>query len=111
MKIDFFITSVEFSIQIVKVTLLEFNLSVCNVVPKLAHYSGDDLVLNMGSQSLRTQRGIASGEINEKFIVRQMETSGSQTRFSVSAFGIQQDYFRDAPRSSNGTAKLIADAG
>ena len=109
-KIDLFITSVEFSIQIVKVTLLEFDLSICNVKPVLAHYDGDNLVLNMGSSGLRTQRGIASGEINEKFTVRHMESSGGKTRFSVSAFGIQQDYFLDTTKVGNGTAKLIADA-
>ena len=109
-KIDLFITSVEFSIQIVKVTLLEFDLSVCNVKPVLAHVSGDNLVLNMGSSSLRTARGIAPQETNEKFTVRQMGPRGSDTRFSVSAFGIQQDYFLPTSKVDNGTSKLIADA-
>jgi Ca2+-binding RTX toxin-like protein len=109
-KIDLFITSVEFSIQIVKVTLLEFNLSVCNVKPVLAHIEGDNLVLNMGSSSLRSARGIASGEINEKFTVRQMGPNGGNTRFSVSAFGIQQDYFLPTGKVNDGTSKLIANA-
>ncbi len=113
-KIDLFITSVEFSIQIVKITLLEFDLSVCNIKPVLAHNetAGDveKIVLNMGSSTLRTQRGIASGEINEKFTVRQMESAGGKTRFSVSAFGIQQDYFLPTAKVGTDKALLIANA-
>jgi Ca2+-binding RTX toxin-like protein len=118
-KIDLFITSVEFSIQIVKVTLLEFKLDICNVTPKLAHNETagnvEKLVLNMGSGSLRTQRGIAPLEESEKFTVRQMEAitggpNNGKTRFSVTAFGIQQDYFLTTSKVGTDQAFLIANA-
>ena len=56
-KIDLFITSVEFSIQIVKITLLEFNLDVCNAEPPVLAtrmtVAGDErLVLHMGLAAL-----------------------------------------------------------
>ncbi|HSL11509.1 MAG TPA: calcium-binding protein [Actinomycetota bacterium] len=115
-KIDLFITSVEFSIQIVKITLLEFKLDVCNIVPVLARTEGvgtanERLILHMGSEA--GKRGIAPGEPDEKFTVRQMEsyTSGpnaGKTRFSVTAFGIQQDYFLTTSRVGTSEAKLIA---
>ncbi len=115
-KIDLFITSIEFSIQIVKITLLEFKLDLCNVVPVLARTEGvgtanERLILHMGPES--GKRGIAPGEIHEKFTVRQMEsyTSGPnswKTRFSVTAFGIQQDYFLTTSRVGTSEAKVIA---
>ena len=121
-KIDLFITSVEFSIQIVKITLLEFKLDICTPKPPvLAHTETvtgvERLVLHMGDSTQRNKRNIAPDVINEKFTVRQMESYGAEspehngkTRFSVSAFGIQQDYFMTTSKVGTANAVLIANA-
>ena len=73
--------------------------------------TGDEtLVLHMGSQALRTQRGIAPGEINEKFIVRQMETSGRQDALLGLCVRDPAGLLPDATKVGTGKAKLIADA-
>ena len=121
-KIDLFITSVEFSIQIVKITLLEFKLDICTPKPPVLAVvtpsgSVEQLILHMGNSAQRNARNIAPGEINEKFTVRQMESYGPEsaehngkTRFSVSAFGIQQDYFLTTSKVGTSNAVLIANA-
>src|SRR6266498_861740 len=121
-KIDFFITSVEFSIQIVKITLLEFTLDLCSPKPPvLAHtdeVSGvERLILHMGDSTQRNKRNIAPDVIDENFTVRQMESYGPEstehngkTRFTVAAFGVTQDYFLTTSKVGTANAVLIANA-
>ena len=62
-EIDLFITSIEFSIEIVRITLLEFDLDVCDPEPpNLARVEGEVLFLHMGSQTEREKRNVAEDE-------------------------------------------------
>ena len=118
-EIDLFITSVEFSIEIVRITLLEFNLDVCEPEPPVlarVETVGDleKLILHMGLAE-KSKRNIQEDAIDEKFTVRQMESyttgpNSGKTRFSVTAFGIQQDYFLTTSKVGTADAVLIANA-
>jgi len=120
-EIDLFITSVEFSIEIVRITLLEFDLDVCSPEPpNLADVvdgpgpgDKDELVLNVGPRA--HLRNVAEGEPAELYTVRQMEsfTEGPNeglTRFSITAYGIQEDEFLSTAQVNNGEARLFADS-
>ncbi|MDQ4041755.1 MAG: hypothetical protein M3141_08395, partial [Actinomycetota bacterium] len=119
-EIDLFLTSIEFSIEIVRITLLEFNLDVCDPEPpNLADVrdgpapgATDELVLNMGPRA--HLRNVAEDDPDETFTVRQMEsfTSGpnnGKTRFSITAYGIQEDEFLLTTQVNNGEARLFAE--
>ena len=118
-EIDLFITSVEFSIEIVRITLLEFNLDVCEpeppVLARVDEVAGvERLILHIGLAEA-SKRNVAEDEIDETFVVRQMESystgpNSGKTRFSVTAFGIQQDYFLTTSKVGTANAVLIANA-
>ncbi len=57
-------------------------------IPQLAYLDGNTLVLNMGSAERRAARNIEPDEINEEFLVLQLDAD----KFSVSAFGLTQVY-------------------
>ena len=61
-EIDLFITSIDFSIEIVRITLLEFNLDVCEpeppVLARVDVVSGVEAVLHMGNLTERSKRNI-----------------------------------------------------
>ena len=111
-EIDLFLTSVGFSIEIVRITLLEFDFYVCSPEPpNLADArDGPGRVQRMSSPEHRefaSRRNVAAEEIDEIFTVRQMEsyTSGpnnGKTRFSITAYGIQEDEFLTTTAGDNG---------
>ncbi len=118
-EIDLFITSIEFSIEIVRITLLEFNLDVCEpeppVLARVDEVAGvERLILHIGLAEA-SKRNVAEDEIDETFVVRQMESystgpNSGKTRFSVTAFGIQQDYFLTTAKVGTANSVLIANA-
>ena len=104
-------------IEIVRITLLKFEVKCEPEVPNLADVIGGNLVLNTGPRE--RGRNIQEGETNEKFVVRQMEsypvnaadpeddTNDGKTRFTISAFGIVEDEFLVTTTVTAGTAKVI----
>ncbi|MDQ3176375.1 MAG: hypothetical protein M3Q72_02360 [Actinomycetota bacterium] len=115
-EIDLYLFTKRFSIEIVRITLLEFDLDVCTPEPpNLARVEGEVLFLHLGNSTERAKRNVAEDEIDEIFTVRQMEsyTSGpnsGKTRFSITAYGIQEDEFLTTTAVNNGTARLVANA-
>jgi Ca2+-binding RTX toxin-like protein len=94
-KVGVWIFSKTFRFEIASITLLDFSVNPCEPPkPKLAHVedkNGDgknDLVLNMGLYA--SQRNVQTDKDTEKFVVRQLNAEG--TKFSVSAFGIYQEF-------------------
>ena len=76
-EIDLFITSIEFSIEIVRITLLEFDLDVCDPEPPnlASHVDGRGwLSCTWARASERQKRNVAEDEVDETFTVRQMES-------------------------------------
>jgi Ca2+-binding RTX toxin-like protein len=97
LEIDYFVDSQRWDWEIVRVTLLDFSGACDPPEPLLAVVGGngttsdpDDraLFLLMGSQERREQRGIQVDERDEKFTVRPV----SEGRYSVSAFGVYQEF-------------------
>jgi len=111
-EIDLFFFTKRFTIEIVRVTLLKFEVKCEPEVPNLADVEGGNLILNTGPRA--DKRNVQESETNEKFTVRQMESYGSestehngQTRFSISAFGIVEDEFLSTAAVDAGTATVI----
>ena len=76
-EIDLFITSVEFSIEIVRITLLEFKFECEPEPPVLARVNAAKTVLTLHiGLAEAPNRNIQEEEIDEKFTVRQMESYG-----------------------------------
>ena len=100
-EIDLFITSIEFSIEIVRITLLEFDLDVCDAgtTEPRARRSGEVAVPAHGlaSRARETQRrrGRDRRDVHRPAdgVVHLTGPNSGKTRFSVTAFGIQQDEF------------------
>ena len=93
-KIGVWIFSHTFRFEIANITLLDFSVNPCEPPkPVLAQVVGHNLVLNMGSRA--SQRNVQVKNDSEEFIVRQLKPDG--TKFSVSAFGIYQEYDVPAP--------------
>jgi len=90
-RIGFAFFSKTFRFTIVKVTLLDFSAGCSLPPPVLAVKDGSTLKLNMGSSARRAARHVHTEKIDEKFVVRQL-TTALPGRFSVTAFGIYQEY-------------------
>ena len=89
-RIGFAFFSKTFRIEIANITLLEFSSSCADAPPpNLAFNSGGDLRLNLGSAARRDDRHVATDEVNERFVVRQLNVEG--TRFSIAAFGVYEE--------------------
>jgi Ca2+-binding RTX toxin-like protein len=108
-EIDLFFFTKRFSIEIVRITLLKFEVKCEPEVPNLADVTsgGNGLILNVGARS--GNRNIQENVEDEKFVVRQMEdvTTGEnagKTRFSISAFGIKEDEYLNTAAVNAGTA-------
>jgi Ca2+-binding RTX toxin-like protein len=89
LKIDLFLYTKTFRFELVKITLLDFSLGCDPPNPNLADVVGGNLVLNMGDRA--DLRGIQTDVVDESFIVRQLDTSGGNTTFSIDAFGIHEE--------------------
>ncbi len=91
-RIGFAFFSKTWRITIANVTLLDFSLNLCEPPnPVLAYVSGSTLVVNMGSQARREARKVSVDMKDEKVVIRQL-TTALPGKFSVSAFGIYQEY-------------------
>ncbi|MDQ3620579.1 MAG: calcium-binding protein [Actinomycetota bacterium] len=101
-EIDLFFYTKKFSIELFRITLLEFEGSCSPPKPKLSKEAGGNLVLLMGSSALRTERNIATEVINENFIVRRIEGT---RRVAISAFGVYEE------KAVPSGGKIVADAG
>jgi hypothetical protein len=75
--------------------------------PHLAEQQGDELVLNMGSQERRSARGVAADAIDETFLVRQIGPG----KFSVTAFGLYQEFPEDNSNIPISTIRADAEDG
>ena len=89
LKIDLFLYTKTFRFELVKITLLDFSLGCDPPNPNLADVVDGNLVLNMGDRA--DLRGIQTDVVDETFIVRQLDTSGGNTTFSIDAFGIHEE--------------------
>ncbi|HEX7222295.1 MAG TPA: calcium-binding protein, partial [Candidatus Limnocylindrales bacterium] len=130
-EIDLFFFTKRFSIEIVRITLLKFEVKCEPEVPNLADVvdgsgnvitdpatAGTRLVLNVGNtgggfQDRRDERNIQEDAIDETLVVRQMEdvTTGpnaGRTRFSISGFGIKEDEYLLSSAVHAGTAVVEA---
>ena len=115
-EIDLFITSIDFSIEIVRITLLEFNLDVCEpeppVLARVDVVSGVEAVLHMGN--LRSGRNATSRGRDRREVHRPADgvvltgPNSGKTRFSVTA-SAQQDYSAHV-QGGTANAVLIANA-
>ncbi|HEY0606628.1 MAG TPA: calcium-binding protein, partial [Herpetosiphonaceae bacterium] len=87
-RIGFSFFKKTFRFEIVRVTLLDFTVDLCEPEdPDLASVVNGDLVLKIGTNA--GGRGIAEDEKNEEVLVRQLDAAG--TRFAVSAFGAYEE--------------------
>jgi Ca2+-binding RTX toxin-like protein len=126
-EIDLFFFTKRFSIEIVRITLLKFEVKCEPEVPNLADVldgpdagttPDDRLILNVGNTGTgetqrRDDRNIQESNENENLVVRQMEdvTSGAnagKTRFSIAGFGIKEDEYLDTVAVHAGTAVVEA---
>ncbi len=101
-RVGFSFFSKTFRIKIANVVLLDFSHSCSPPQPDLATVQNGNLVLNMGSQARRDARHILTDEINESFVVRQLNAEG--TKFSISAFGAYEE------ETISAGGKIIANA-
>ena len=91
-RIGFAFFSKTWRITIANITLLDFSVNLCEPPkPVLAEVSGTTLILNMGSLARRQARKVAVDTVDEKVVVRQL-TVGLPGKFSVSAYGVYQEY-------------------
>lgn len=126
-EIDLFFFTKRFSIEIVRITLLKFEVKCEPEVPNLADVldgpdagsaPGDRLILNVGDTGgaeaqRRDDRNVQENVEDEKVVVRQMEdvTTGAnagKTRFSIAGFGIKEDEYLDTAAVHAGTAVVEA---
>lgn len=116
-EIDLFFFTKRFTIVIVRVTLLKFEVKCEPEVPDLARVDGSTLILHAGPLSRRELRNVQESNENEKFTVRQMEeidrgppgdSPEDVVRFTVSAFGIHEEEFLPAAAVDGGTARIDA---
>ncbi len=88
--VGFAFLSKTFRVEIANIALLDFSGQCDPESPQLAHVdSNGDLILYIGIKA--GERNIQESEPDEKFIVRQL-TIGLPARYSVTAFGITQEY-------------------
>ena len=119
-EIDLFFFTKRFTIEIVRITLLKFEVKCEPEVPNLADVldGGNRLILNVGNKGggateRRDERNIQEENENEKLVVRQMEdvTTGAnagKTRFSIAGFGIKEDEYLNTAAVHAGTAIVEA---
>ena len=106
LEINYFVGSEKWDWTILEITLLEFSGACEPPKPQLASQSGGTLTLNMGPQSLRDARRIATTTVDEKFIVRPVGNG----RYSVEAFGVHQVYGPNAPFGGpDSITRVVAD--
>ena len=116
-EIDLFFFTKRFSIEIVRITLLKFEVKCEPEVPNLADVldAGNRLILNVGDtgSGRRDERNVQENVEDEKVVVRQMEDvltgpNAGKTRFSIAGFGIKEDEYLNTPAVHAGTAIVEA---
>jgi Ca2+-binding RTX toxin-like protein len=110
-RIGFSFFSVEWDIEIVRITLLEFEIKCEPPPPVLARVSGSDLIIHVGPDA--PDRNVFLDRTKEKVTIRQLTPLGpgetKHVTFGIHMFGIYQEH--TIPNANLATARIVADFG